>query len=49
MFKEVAYNIVPADNGDAWIEVNEKYALPNISVIVLEKSKPLLKTIWEKM
>ena len=36
----VPYNIVPATNGDAWIEVDGKtYSPPNISAIVLEKIK----------
>jgi molecular chaperone DnaK len=36
----VPYDIVPSDNGDAWIQIDEKsYAPPNISAIVLAKIK----------
>ena len=36
----VPYKIVPADNGDAWVEVNgEKQAPPQISAQVLKKMK----------
>ena len=36
----VPYDIVPAENGDAWIQVDDKsYAPPNIGAIVLAKLK----------
>jgi molecular chaperone DnaK len=36
----VPYDIVPADNGDAWIQIDDKnYAPPNIGAIVLAKIK----------
>ena len=38
----VPYSIVPSDNGDAWIQIDEKkYAPPNISAIVLGKIKSI--------
>ena len=38
--KMVPYNIVEADNGDAWVEVNgKKMAAPEISARVLQKMK----------
>lgn len=38
--KMVPYNIVPAENGDAWVEVNgKKMAAPEISARVLMKMK----------
>ncbi len=38
--KMVPYNIVEADNGDAWVEVRgKKYAAPQISAEVLKKMK----------
>jgi len=38
--KMVPYNIVKADNGDAWVEVNgEKMAPPQVSAQVLKKMK----------
>jgi molecular chaperone DnaK len=38
--KMVPYNIVKADNGDAWVEVNgKKMAAPEISAKVLQKMK----------
>ena len=36
----VPYDIVPSDNGDAWIQIDDKsYAPPNIGAIVLAKIK----------
>jgi molecular chaperone DnaK len=38
----VPYNIVPADNGDAWVEVSgQVYSPPQISAMVLEKMKSI--------
>jgi molecular chaperone DnaK len=38
--KMVPYNIVKADNGDAWVEVNgKKLSTPEISAIILQKMK----------
>lgn len=38
--KKVSYKIIPADNGDAWVEVNgEKMAPPQVSAEILRKMK----------
>ncbi|MEO0097048.1 MAG: molecular chaperone DnaK [candidate division WOR-3 bacterium] len=38
--KLVPYKVVPADNGDAWVEVEEKkYSPPQISALILEYLK----------
>ena len=38
--KHLPYKIVPADNGDAWVEVNgKKYAPQEISAMILQKLK----------
>jgi molecular chaperone DnaK len=38
----VPYNIIEAENGDAWVEINEQgYSPPNISAMILEKMKSI--------
>ena len=38
--KTVPYKVVPADNGDAWVEVRgKKYSPPEISAMILRKLK----------
>ena len=44
----VPYKIVKADNGDAWVEINDKkLAPPQVSAEILKKRRRL-KTIWVK-
>ena len=38
----VPYSIIEAENGDAWVEINEQgYSPPNISAMILEKMKAI--------
>ena len=43
------FEIVKAENGDAWVSVrDEKLAPPQVSAEVLRKMKKLLRIIWDK-
>ena len=46
----VPYKIIKADNGDAWVGVDDKkLAPPQVSAEILKKMKKLLKTILAQM
>ena len=43
----VAYKILAADNGDAWVEAEGKKLAPQqVSAEILKKMKKLLKITW---
>ncbi len=45
--KMVPYNIIAADNGDAWVDANgKKMAPPEVSARILMKLKKMLKLFW---
>ena len=46
--KTAPYNIIKADNNDAWVEANGKYAPSQISAFVLQNERNCRKTYWNK-